>query len=203
MNANVINGIDLSEHFGLIGAAVRNSRWAIGASLEWDDLFQAGYFGLRRAAEKFDAGRGCKFSTYAMPWIRATVRRAALNQRRTIRIPVWIHERRRTGLGQFPADGLSLDAPQSEDDGAGRPWVDLLTAVSDPAADTEAAKRRQLIEEALAELPERLRGILEARFWRDETLAEIGGRLGLSRERVRQLEAEGLKELRDILEEEP
>ena len=49
-------------------------------SLSWndgavEDLLQQGYFGLRRAVEKFDVSKGFSFSTYAMPWIRQSVTR--------------------------------------------------------------------------------------------------------------------------------
>ena len=40
-----------------------------------EDLLQQGYFGLRRAAEKFDYTRGYTFATYATPWIRQAVTR--------------------------------------------------------------------------------------------------------------------------------
>ena len=39
-------------------------------SFEFDDLIQAGNFGLMRAIEKFDRDKGAKFSTYAVPWIK-------------------------------------------------------------------------------------------------------------------------------------
>jgi len=52
------------------------------------DLVQEGMLGLIRAAEMFDHRRGCRFSTYAMGWIRQAIGRGLANQARTIRLPV-------------------------------------------------------------------------------------------------------------------
>jgi RNA polymerase primary sigma factor len=197
--ANVINGIDVSKHLGLIGVEVRNTRWAICASLEWGDLFQAGFFGLIRAAEKFDANRGCRFSTYAIPWVRHHVRRAAMNQARTVRIPIWIQERRRAGARRFPIAAT----PLHPEDADSLVRIELVAGDADPLTEFEAAERRRVVERAINQLPERLRGVLRSRFWHSETLADIGRRLGVSRERARQLEAEALILLRQHLPEAP
>jgi RNA polymerase primary sigma factor len=52
------------------------------------DLIQEGNSGLIRAAEKFEHGRGFKFSTYATWWIRQAITRAVADHSRTIRVPV-------------------------------------------------------------------------------------------------------------------
>jgi len=56
--------------------------------LSFLDLIQEGNTGLMRAVDKFEYGRGFKFSTYATWWIRQAVTRAIADQARTIRVPV-------------------------------------------------------------------------------------------------------------------
>lgn len=52
-----------------------------------DDMVQEGSVGLIRAAEKYDASRGYRFSTYATWWVRAYIMRSITTQGRSIKIP--------------------------------------------------------------------------------------------------------------------
>jgi RNA polymerase sigma-32 factor len=99
---------------------------------------------------------------------------------------------------------VSLDAPRSDDDrrGLGAFLVSGEPTPEDLAADLEeGADRRRRVREALGDLGPRDRAILRARYLRarPETLASVGRRLGLSRERVRQLEERAKRDLRRAL----
>lgn len=61
--------------------------------LDVEDIAAYGNLGLIRAVQKFDAGMGNKFSTYATWWIRQAITRALLDHGRTIRIPVHLGEK--------------------------------------------------------------------------------------------------------------
>lgn len=56
------------------------------------DMMQEGVMALIRAAEKFDPQRGFKFSTYAMYWVRASVKRSQIFQSRIVNVPQRLYE---------------------------------------------------------------------------------------------------------------
>ncbi len=56
------------------------------------DLIQEGNMGLMKAADRYESGKGTKFSTYSSWWIRQRIMRAILDQARTVRLPVHLIE---------------------------------------------------------------------------------------------------------------
>jgi RNA polymerase primary sigma factor len=104
-------------------------------------------------------------------------------------------------LGAVEAS-VSLNQPVGSD-GDGE-YGDLFADpdAADPAEEAAEAVRRQAVRRALAGLPERERRVLELRFGFEgqaASLEEIGRELGMSRERVRQIERDALVALeRDL-----
>jgi RNA polymerase primary sigma factor len=98
----------------------------------------------------------------------------------------------------------SLDRPVGED---GETAFGDLIAGEDPEepwADLDVSLRRDAVMRALADLPEREREVVVRRYGLGaegpETLDQVGRRLGVSRERVRQIEREALERLSSVRE---
>jgi len=60
--------------------------------LSFIDLIQEGNMGLMKSSDRYESGKGTKFSTYSTWWIRQRITRAILDQARTIRLPVHLIE---------------------------------------------------------------------------------------------------------------
>lgn len=73
-----------------------------GLGLDLEDLYQIGFEGAMRAAEKWDPVRGYRFGTYVSWWIRQALSRSVADLGRTVRLPVHAHEtlRKLRGLEQ-------------------------------------------------------------------------------------------------------
>ena len=70
----------------------QNAKKYFGRGLPYADLVQEGTIGLMKAIKKFEWQRGNKLSTYATWWIRQSIRRAIVNQGKTIRVPSHVIE---------------------------------------------------------------------------------------------------------------
>jgi len=138
------------------------------------EIVSDGNISLMRAVEKFDYSRGFKFSTYASWAIMK-------NYARTIPEHKAHRDRYQTGREELLEHAASPALEEHESDYA-------------PAV-------RSTLDRMLGTLDERERNILRQRFGIDEhrepqTLQQIGQRFGVSKERVRQLEARAMSKLR-------
>lgn len=139
-----------------------------GGDISYEEALQAGRIGLWRAIEGYDPTRGTTFSTYA--WVA-----------------IWrqIHHR---------AQELR---PSNE------VWAQELPAsrvVPDPAAELEGKLIQEALHDLVGQLPKHLGQVIVGRYGLDgaapHTLKGLGQVLGLSGERVRQLQQEALAWLR-------
>jgi RNA polymerase sigma-32 factor len=211
----------------VISIALEYRRW--GVPLE--DVIQQGNLGLLRAAKKFDPEKDCRLATYAVYWIRAEIREYVVRAYRVVRLGTTKGERRAlrayrtthesdpvklaevSGLAPERIERLlpllqaretSLDAntndmpPAVERMSAGGPSPE-----EDAGASEVRARAKSAVTEALRGLSEREQLIVRQRMMTDEpvTLQRLGEILGVSKERVRQLEERARGKLRSQLEE--
>lgn len=165
----------------------------IGLALE--DLVQEGHQGALVAALKFDPAKGHAFITYAVWWIRSRILNAL--RRGYVHVPTKAAEDLRKGEGMPSV--CSLDLPFLAD---GTTIGDCL-AGDQGLATAEAPVIAHEVRRLIHLLKPREQHILIRRYGLDghpaENLAVIGARLGLSRERVRQLESQALVRLRKVI----
>lgn len=145
------------------------------------ELVSDGNMSLLRAIEKFDFARGNKFSTYASWAIMKNFART---------IPGEFKHRDR-----FRTSQEELFAATQEH--RGNPLVE----------ESAQSTREAQIERILRRLDEREQKIIKGRFGLDhstepQTLKEVGASLGVTKERIRQIEARALSKLRLAAKEE-
>lgn len=193
---------------------------------EIDDLFQIGCMGLIKAIEKFNPIFGVKFSTYAVPVIIGEIKQylrddGPIKVSRSLKEVALKVEQTRTQLanisGQEPTLSELVTAtglPREEIAGAleaTRPLNSLQEIVHED--DGDSIIREQLIgedqehikwlekfalREAINQLPERLKILIDLRFFQEKTQSEIAEVFGVSQVQVCRLEKEALHQLRSI-----
>jgi RNA polymerase sigma factor (sigma-70 family) len=175
------------------------------------DLFGEGILGLYKATFRFDARRGVRFSTYATFWIRQSIRKGLTDRSRLIRVPQAIQEEfRRSGgkLTKAEVDRVRrllrsmtlFSSVDSEDSRSHFAYEIPDPSLPEHSESLRLRKMPLLVRAAMARLDSKQRDVLQRRFGLDgerpETLEQIGVRLNLSRERIRQIEAEAILAMR-------
>lgn len=174
------------------------------------DVEAAAEFGLVQAANVYDATRGVAFTTFAYYRIRGAVFDLL---RETVK------------ANRFEEAANEYMADYSAGAGAGTPSYDevknlassvvasyflsLETLSEEPQGRSDEApldtllrqEQEKRIREALSALPEKNRQVLEAYYFEDLTLQEIGERFGLSKSWVSRMHAKGLELLRPAVEQ--
>lgn len=159
----------MARHEGLVHFVVQRQRLY---GLPYKEAVQAGRCGLWHAILGYDHQRGFKFATYAYVAIMKYVWAAVQSYLRRLRREV-------------PLGVLVLYYGQ---------------VAPDPGRRMDEQDIAHSLDHLVARLPQRLRRIVEARYGLrgepPQTLQEIGAQLGLTQERVRQLQVEALVWLR-------
>jgi len=174
MQANVVKNRIIRANLRLVVSIAKKH---VGGAQTLFELISDGNVSLMRAVEKFDYARGNRFSTYASWAIMRNFARSVTKEQ---------VQRDHFVTGQEEI----LDIARSMQ--------------SYDASAINIRELRESIDLVLAQLTATERSILIGHFGLDEkqsakTLDELGRRLSLSKERVRQIEIRALKKLRDVL----
>ena len=190
-----------------------------------DDLFQVGCIGLVKAVDNFNLDLDVKFSTYAVPMIIGEIRRYlrdnnAIRISRSVRdqayrslqareeliaikqgeptveeIAARLGEKKEAVVHAMDAivEPISLYEPVYNDNGDA---LYLMDQLSDTSCGDEGWLENIVLREAMNQLSERERKIIQLRFYRNKTQMEIAGEIGISQAQVSRLEKAALEKMR-------
>ncbi len=217
----------IESHLDLVRYLSLRIASRLPAGLDLDDLVHEGIVGLLDAVQRFDPGRGVRFRTYAESRVRGAIldslrqkdwrprsvraRQRALDE--TLNALASINGRPATEEETARAMGLDLGAYHSllQSTRVG-PLLALseLSPGKEPAVTAEdqlpygPLERRELLQalaNAIRELPERERRVLELYYHEGLNMKEVGALLGVTESRVCQLHAQAAGRLRGMLRE--
>jgi len=170
----------ISANLRLVVSVVK--KYGAGSLLSFNELVSDGNVSLMKAVEKFDYTTGNRFSTYATWALYRNFARTIPDERKRV-------ERFR------PGDVSLLELKQDH-------------RSSPIQAERAYAEQTSQVRRFMGELNERERKIVEMRYGfggadsKPQTLRQVGKNMGVTKERVRQIEMRALEKLRRIAEEE-
>lgn len=201
-----------------------------GRGVETQDLTQVASLALLHAIERYDAGKGLKFTTFAVPTIAGEVRNYLRDKGNLVRLPrsasellLRVHKARETHFretGREPSVqelseqlGVSADAILSALEMRSNAIPVSLDATLDDdgptladqlgAEETEFGRLEgeDAVDSLLRALPEPLPTVLKARYFENKNQREIAAALGVSQMQVSRLERRAIALLREKREE--
>lgn len=156
-----------------------------------DDLVQAACIGLMRAIRAHDPERG-KLSTCAQWWMRQAVDRERASWK-MIAVPYYLRYTRHKQRTHTDAAETVLAASVVPID-----FTFPAARVDDPETSAEAHDQVEALRRAIDALPPRSRFVVNARL-DGRRLEDIGEVVGVTKERVRQLYEQAVRELRTMM----
>ncbi|MDE2343674.1 MAG: sigma-70 family RNA polymerase sigma factor [Betaproteobacteria bacterium] len=188
----------IKSHIRMILPIARQFARRYGASV--GDLVSEGTVGMIKGLDRYDPELGYRFSTYIGWWVRAEIRDYVERNVSVVRP--------RSRQSKVAVDGesprlqrdVSLDMPVGEDEGSASRQDTLIAPDDQEALVIEAnldERRRELYAKALEMLTPRERMVIVSRHGEDAraTLEDLSQTLGVSRERIRQIEAKAIEKL--------
>lgn len=175
---------------------------------DFDDLLQIGAFAVVESHRRFDQDRGVKFLTYAMYFVWGRLRQETMRNPGLIRLPMnlmdeYLQERASaeelSSASRLASRALNYGFFADDKDGrrAERHLPERQAAESSPLF-TEV--ETSMLNEAIKRLPFRDQFIVKHRYgiggWQEKTLGELGDELKISKQRVSQIEARAVAEVR-------
>lgn len=215
------------SHVPLVSHAVRETLARLPGHVDRDDLTSAGLAALVMAARAFDPDRGVSFASYAATRVRGalvdelrSVDWASRSVRRRARELDRVRSELTVALGRAPSDAevagaagvTAEEVARNADDvqragvlslqGFGDTPVDVLvtSTAPSPEAVAEKAELTGYLVDAVAELPPRLRAVVEGYFLAERPMADLAAELGVTESRVSQMRAEALVLLKEVME---
>ena len=159
--------------------------------LDIDDLVSEGNLGMLKAAMRFDGRQGKRFVAFAAPYIREAIEHAIEQQAGLYRVPRNVED---SVLEKRRSKALSIDAPIG-----GSAELSLGRVIADKDAPLPEGSLE--LQRVLGQLDERQQRVVQSFYGIGEepqTMAEIAQKMGVKRDRVRQIRKKAVRHILKI-----